>query len=113
MTQNAQLTSEAKRIIIEAPLYDTGALYNSCEVYTELANNRLTIKVKALYYLQYHLENVDFVGIFTSSTAFNRFMEAVYAPIVEQNVADMLNGKVVRDFTPTVNMVFEFIGEPV
>lgn len=108
MTSNAALTEVARRIILDAPLVDTGALAASIAVSTEVdaANGIVHIDVYSLPYLVYHFNEIRFAEKFTSSPAFTEALSAMYAPMIEKRVVDSLQSGADFDFVPRVKMTF-------
>lgn len=110
MVKNQALTNVVKNIIVQAPLYDTGALLNSAEVFIEVDEIRgsIIVSIIALTYLQYHLESTEFMDKFTASPEFALELEIILSPIIEVKITEAFADGLDFDYEPEI--VIEVIG---
>lgn len=95
---NNRLTRAYQDFILAAPLYDTGALYDSVEVELEMdLRGKITIKIFALFYIQYHEERTGVTDSFVNSAVFN--------DVIGEVVGEWINYHI-------DNSNFELPGEP-
>jgi hypothetical protein len=60
MIYEGALTEAFKEIIINE-LYDTGALYESMQIYSESINNEIVIDIQCEEYIVYHIQRLDLI----------------------------------------------------
>jgi hypothetical protein len=104
MKLNTVLTNLFKATILKVDLYDTGALYNSVEVFTNVVNDKLFIDIDCKDYVKYHLVETHLVDVFTSNQKFSNEISTLLKPQLETKISNSINNNVDFTFTPTITI---------
>lgn len=102
MTFETELTDEFKEIIFNE-LYDTGALYESMEIYSEFTPDIIYIQIVCNEYIQYHLARLDLIERLGALASFRAVIERGFAFSIGSRIKETLMGSDVR--FPKVEMV--------
>jgi hypothetical protein len=90
---SAILTELMKKTILDLDLIDTGALYDSIQVTTQLSQNELNIIVESEDYIKFHVEDKDIVGVFLEQSGCYEEFEKILQPWIENGIRDIFEGR--------------------
>ncbi len=96
---SAILTELMKKTILDLDLIDTGALYNSIQVTTQLNQNEFNIIVESEDYIKYHVEDKDIVGVFLDQPGCSEEFENILQPWIENGIRDIFEGRGTSNFS--------------
>lgn len=112
MIPSAELTQVAQSIIKGAGLIDSGRLLNSVKVEYEITpESVIRFELSALYYLQYHIDEIRLIDRLTGHPSFGNLIASLMAPITEAKIGQYLNSNTPDDinFNPQVTMTIEYL----
>jgi hypothetical protein len=90
---SAILTELMKKTILDLDLIDTGALYNSIQVTTQLNQNELIIIVESEDYIKFHVEDKDIVNVFLNQPGCDEEFGIIIFPWIENGIRDIFEGR--------------------
>lgn len=105
---NPILTNLLKKTISDLDLIDTGALYRSINVSTEVFSNNIKIIVTCEDYIKYLIEPYDIVNVFFSQPGVEDEIGRLLVPWIEKNIEMILSNQMASPSLPKPTIDISF-----
>lgn len=110
---SGELTQIAQNIVRSAGLIDSGRLIDSIKIeYQVMPDGSIQFELSALYYLQYHIDQIGLIDRLTGHRSFGDLIANLMTAQVENKIATYLNTTDIGgdiDFTPRVSMNINYL----